>query len=220
MQNHIIGNVFEVTGSGAAIVVEGAAAVPQPFEANGNIYHCSGPAIGRIGTGIGSTSYSGLAAWQAATAQDGSSLAADPLLINPFGSPPDLRPQPGSPVTGLASGSPAFVTDDFVGRLRDASPDAGAYESTSFALYGAGCRGTGFLFPLIDQSGTVALGSTNFRLELTRGRGNAPAVLLAEHAVGGHPLAEPGLQELDHSLHVPRFRNRHGSPLPCSSGSS
>lgn len=172
VQNYIYGNVFYTQG-GTAICVNNWGSGPHPFLSDGNVFFCPGGEIGRTDPQVpGATT---LAAWQIASGQDTYSLEADPQLNNPFGVPPDLRPAPSSPITGVAVNTPAYVTDDFAGRLRDATPDAGAYESTSFALYGQGCPGTGALVPAMSGSGNVVLGSTNFAFELTQ----APALSLA-----------------------------------------
>lgn len=187
VQNYIHGNVF-VTVGGTAIVVNNFGSGPQPFTSDGNVFFCAGE-IGRIDPPTpGATT---LAAWQALSGQDLQSLEADPQLQNPFGLPPDLRPLPTSPITGVAVNTPTWVTDDFAGRLRDAAPDAGAYESTSFAIYGQGCPGTGSLVPAMGGSGTVALGSPNFAFQLTQAPPFALAVL-----IGGLSRTTSGLGPL------------------------
>ncbi|MFY9344004.1 MAG: hypothetical protein WAT39_16055, partial [Planctomycetota bacterium] len=139
VQNYLYGNVFYTVG-GVAICVNASGTTAQPFQSDGNVFFCNGGELGRIGpSGAG---YTTLAGWQAASGRDLNSLEADPQLQNPFGTPPDLRPLPTSPITGVAVSTPSYVTTDYAGRLRDAAPDAGAYESTSFALYGQGCAGT------------------------------------------------------------------------------
>jgi hypothetical protein len=192
-QNYIFGNVFVVFGQGTAVIRGTSGSTPVPFQADGNVYFCPGATIGRVDASASGTAYPTLAGWQAATGQDLASLNVDPTLVAPFGTPPDLRPLPGSPITGVAVNTPAYVTDDFAGRLRDAAPDAGAYESTSFARYGRSCPGTGAVAPLMGSSGTVALGSTTFAFELSQTPPNALAVLFGgfsrtASAVGPLPL--------------------------------
>ena len=177
VENYIWGNTFMIVGQGTAIVVNTSSGIAQPFTADGNVYFCPAGSIGRVGPGSTGTAYATLAAWQAATGQDVGSIETDPLLVAPFATPPDLRPTSTSPITGVAVNTPAFVTDDFAGRLRDAAPDAGAYESTSFALYGAACPGTGALAPTMSHSGTAQLGAPNFAFELTQAPPSALAVL-------------------------------------------
>jgi len=176
-QNYIHGNVFFVLGTGTAVIQNATSSGSQPFVADGNIYFCPAGSVGRIGPSSTGTAYATLAAWQAATGQDTNSQQTDPLLSNPFGTPVDLHPTPTSPVAGAAMNTPSYITDDYDGRVRDAMPDVGAYESTSFALYGAGCPGTGSLVPAMGSTGTVALGSTNFTLELAQAAPSTLAVL-------------------------------------------
>ncbi|MCA8953449.1 MAG: right-handed parallel beta-helix repeat-containing protein [Planctomycetes bacterium] len=174
-QNYIWGNVFLVQGSGAAMTVSSSSSGTAPFIADGNVFWVPSGNVGLVGTNSSAIPYATLAGWQGATGQDAASLAADPLLVAPFAPAPDLRPMPGSPVGGAAVNTPSYVVDDYAGRLRDAMPDAGAHESTSFALYGAGCPGSNSLVPAMGSTGTAALGSTNFTIELTQ----APAGTLA-----------------------------------------
>jgi len=175
VQNYIYGNVFMTIGPVVSICLTSYSTGLPPFLSNGNVFFTPGGEIGRPAANTpGPTT---LAAWQTLTGQDANSIETDPLLVNPFGTTPDLRPMPNSPVAGVAVTTPAFVTDDFAGRLRDSQPDAGAFESTSFALYGQGCAGTNALVPQMGSSGTVALGSTNFAFTLTQARGSTLAVL-------------------------------------------
>ncbi|MBK8100229.1 MAG: hypothetical protein IPK26_24260 [Planctomycetes bacterium] len=172
VQNRIFGNIFQLTGAGAAIVTDATA----PFLADGNLFWAPGGEIGRLGANNpGPTS---LAAWQAASGRDAASVQADPLLINITTAPYDLRPTPNSPVAGVAVNTPTYVTTDHQNRLRDTTPDAGAYELSGFAVYGTGCAGTGGAVPAMGSSGTVALGSNNFAITLSNGLPNALAVLL------------------------------------------
>lgn len=175
-QNYIFGNIFyNIGGTAICVTTYGGTTVP-PYESNGNVFFCPGGELGRVGENQpGATT---LAAWQAMSGKDGNSLEADPLLVNPFGTPADLRPSPNSPIRGIAVNTPSYVTDDFAGRLRDAQPDAGAFESTSFALFGQGCAGSNALVPALGSSGTVALGSTNFAFQLTQSAPSTLAVLM------------------------------------------
>ncbi|MCA8963510.1 MAG: hypothetical protein H6838_09715 [Planctomycetes bacterium] len=179
VQNRIYGNVFEVRGQGCAIVRNVSGFGPNPFLADGNLYDTASGVLNRLGSTITtSVPYPTLAAWQAATTQDLNSLQTSPLLQDPFGTPPDLRPTTNSPVRDLAVNTPSYIAEDFGGRMRDAMPDAGAYESTSLAFYGVGCPGTGFQVPRFSNTGSVAIGSTNLTLELSRVPGGALAILL------------------------------------------
>lgn len=200
-QNYIFGNVFMVLGAGTAIVLASGSSGPAPFVADGNVFFCPAGSVGRVDPGSGGTAYPSLATWQAATGQDGGSLETDPLLNNPFGAPPDLRPTPASPITGVAVSTPSYVVDDFAGRFRDAMPDAGAYESTSFALYGAGCPGTGALVPAMGSTGTAALGSASFTIELAQAAPNVLSILFGgfsrtQSAAGPLPFALGGTCEI------------------------
>jgi len=175
-QNYIYGNVFYLLGGTAICVTTYGGTTIPPYESNGNVFFCPGGEIGRINES--QPGVTTLLAWQTLSGKDPNSLEADPQLRNPFGTPPDLRPLPTSPITGVAVGTPNWVTTDFAGRLRDAQPDAGAYESTSFAHYGQGCPGTSALVPAIGNSGTAALGSTTFGFLLAQAAPNTLAVLM------------------------------------------
>ena len=186
--NRIRGNVFMLLAGGTCIVTNSN----QPFLADGNVYFCPAGEIGRVGsTSAGITT---LAAWQAATGQDASSVQADPLYTSTT-APFDLHPLPGSPVVGAAVLTPAYVTTDFDGRLRDAAPDAGAFESSGFARYGSGCAGTAGLVPAMGSSGTVALGSTNFSIDLSSAPANSLVVLF-----GGASRTHAGATPLPFAL--------------------
>ena len=173
--NHVYGNVFALDGPGTCVVANAAGAA-NPYVGDGNLFWAPAGEIGRItGTGPGITT---LAAWQAASGADGNSLQADPLFRDTQSSPPDLRVQLGSPIVGLAIITPTYVTTDFGGRLRDAAPDAGAYESTGFAVYGEGCPSP--QAPVLDWSGTVAIGANDFAVHVR----NAPPAVLALPCLG------------------------------------
>lgn len=194
-QNYIWGNVFYVLGgTGICVTTYGGSTVP-PFQSNGNVFFCPGGELGRVGENVpGATT---LAGWQAMSGKDQNSIELDPQLRNPFGTPPDLRPLPGSPVTGVAVLTPSYVTTDYSDRLRDAAPDAGAYESTSFARFGQGCPGVNAQVPQLGSTGAVALGSANFALTLQQAAGGTLAVLMGglsrtSSTLGTLPLAIGG----------------------------
>lgn len=192
--NYIFGNVFFVLGGGVALTVGATSGVAQPFQADGNVYFCPGTSVARLNPAAAGTSYPTLAGWQTAVNQDLNSIETDPQLQQPLTAPFDLRPIPGSPVAGAARNTPSYVTTDFAGRLRDATPDAGAYESTSFALYGEACIGNNSLAPAFGSSGSVALGSPNFRFEVSQAAPFAVAVLyggLSRTSAGATPLPFP-----------------------------
>lgn len=186
--NRIHGNVFVMTGPGTCIV----SGATSPLVSDGNVFWAPLGEIGRLGsTTPGMTT---LAAWQSATGQDGQSQNADPMFRNASAAPYDLRVQPGSPVVGAAVATPGYVDHDLAGRLRDAQPDAGAYESTSFALYGQGCPGSGGSVPMLSGSGAVALGSTSFALDLQNAPPNVLALLfggLSRTSASGQTLPFP-----------------------------
>ncbi|MCC7397833.1 MAG: hypothetical protein IT455_12280 [Planctomycetes bacterium] len=206
VQNYIYGNVF-LNAGGTAIVVGTSSSTAMPFQSNGNLFFAPGGELGRIGANVaGATS---LAAWQALSGKDAASVEADPLLQDPFGPVPDLRPTASSPVTGVAVNTPAYVDTDYAGRLRDGAPDAGAYESTSLALYGSGCPGTGGLVPALSATGSVALGSASFTFELNQAAPNSIALFMGGGSrtlslLGPLPLPIGGgctlLQSLDANL--------------------
>ncbi|MBW6460133.1 MAG: right-handed parallel beta-helix repeat-containing protein [Bacteroidales bacterium] len=84
-----------------------------------NDYYTTGAALGYFGS-----EKADLAAWQAATGQDASSISGDPLFV----SATNLQPETGSPV--LATGTPiSGITTDILDVTRDATdPSMGAYE--------------------------------------------------------------------------------------------
>jgi hypothetical protein len=189
VQNYVFGNVFVVLGAGTALCVNGWSGNIDPFVADGNTYHVLGGEVGRLDPSM--PGYTTLAAFQVASGQDANSQQVDPQLLSPFAAPIDLRPAVGSPVRDAARNTPSYVVADYAGRLRDAAPDAGAYETTSFALFGRSCAGTGGLVPAMSSSGTVALGSTNFAFELTQARATTLALLfggLSRTQAGAVPL--------------------------------
>ncbi|MEZ6036226.1 MAG: NosD domain-containing protein [Planctomycetota bacterium] len=173
--NFIYGNVFYLIGGTA--IVRAVIGSTSNIISDGNVFFCPGGNVGRLNASSTGTPYPTLLDWQLANGVDTASFEGDPLLVDPFGAVPDLRPTPSSPIAGVAVNTPSWVTDDFAGRLRDANPDAGAYESTSFALFGQGCAGTGGLIPALGNSGTAQLGSTNFAFELTQTQPISIAVL-------------------------------------------
>jgi hypothetical protein len=183
-QNRMYGNVFFLLAGGTCI----ASQPNQPFLADGNVFWCPAGEVGRTDQSL--PGFATLAAWQAASGRDAASVQADPLFVSPA-SPFDLHTLPGSPVIGAARNTPSYVTTDFDGRLRDAAPDAGAFESSGFALYGTGCAGTGALVPLIGNTGTVAPGSTNFAVTLAQAPGGTLVVLFGGNSrtsAGAIPL--------------------------------
>jgi hypothetical protein len=171
VMNRVHGNVFLLLAGGTCLMTDTNGLV----RADGNVYWAPAGEIGRVGsTGAGHTT---IASWQAATSQEPNSLQADPLLLNPAGSPLDLHPAPNSPVRDAARNTPAVVVTDHDGRLRDAAPDCGAYELSGFALYGTGCAGTAGLVPALGSQGSVALGSTTFAVTLGQGAASSLALL-------------------------------------------
>lgn len=173
--NRIHGNIMMLTGAGTCIV---ASSSTVPIVSDGNVFWAPAGEVGRVGSNATtSVLYQNLAAWQSGAGVDTASVEADPLFLS-TGTPLNLRVAPGSPSTNLAVNTPVYVTTDFDGRLRDATPDAGAFESTSFAIFGSGCPGTGGLVPMIGSSGTVALGSTNFSVDLSNAAPNTLAILI------------------------------------------
>lgn len=169
--NRMHGNVFAMIGAGVCIV----SGATSPFVSDGNLFWAPSGEIGRLGAST--PGFTTLAAWQTASGQDASSLQADPLFRNGTIAPYDLRPLPGSPAINAAVGTPAYVDHDKDGRLRDATPDIGAYESSCFALYGQGCPGTGGLVPALASSGTFGLGSPNFSVDLSNAPASAPVAV-------------------------------------------
>ena len=175
--NLIYGNVFVLYGTGTIIAENPSTSLPAAYFGDGNLFWAPAGEIGRTTlTGPGITT---LAAWQAATGMDLASVEADPMFMNVVSTPPDLRVLAGSPVQGLAVNTPTYVAEDRNGRFRDAAPDAGAYETSGFAVYGQGCGGTGGLVPAIASSGTVALGSTNLSIDLANARPATLSLLFA-----------------------------------------
>ncbi len=123
MRDNVFVNTYDnsSTSSDKSYAVYSAASAPFTT-INFNDYFVSGTpgVLGYLGADRTS-----LAAWQAATTQDGSSLAVDPL----FNAPTNLQPQTGAPIIGV--GTPlAAVTVDLLGVPRSATnPTLGAYET-------------------------------------------------------------------------------------------
>ena len=116
------------TGKHYAVTYGGTTVNPTGLTAGGNLFLASGTG-GVIGL-YNATDRSTLAAWQAATGQDATSLSADPLYLSPTGTAAtvDLHLPVASPANnaGLAL---AAVTVDFDGGLRSlTTPDIGADE--------------------------------------------------------------------------------------------
>jgi len=176
--NRMYGNVFVLLAGGTCISSDTYNSPPQYiFLSDGNDFWAPGGEIGRLGGS--NPGYTTLAAWQAASGQDLHSLNADPLLVNTSVPPFDLHPLPASPVKNAATNTPSIVTTDFDDRLRDPTPDIGAYELSGFAFYGLGCAGTGGLVPAIGSTGTIAIGSTNFAVTLSQANASSVALLVA-----------------------------------------
>ena len=171
--NRIYANVMAMTGPGTCVNVTQTGTL-QFWESDANVYWAPSGDVGRIGT----TPYNTLAAWQAATTKDAGSISGDPLFVGATSTPPNLHVLPVSPVLNASTKTPAFVTDDYDGRLRDPNPDIGAYELNGFAPYGTGCAGSGSAVPQIGATGTVAVGSTNFAVTLTQALGGTAAALM------------------------------------------
>jgi len=176
--NRMYGNVFVLLAGGTCISSDTYNSPPQYiFLSDGNDFWAPAGEIGRLGSS--NPGFTTLAAWQAASGRDLNSINADPLLVNTSVLPFDLHPLPASPVKNAATNTPAIVTTDFDGRLRDATPDIGAYELSGFAFYGLGCAGTGGLVPAIGNTGTIAIGSANFAVTVSQANANSVAILLA-----------------------------------------
>jgi hypothetical protein len=190
--NRIHGNVFALTGTGTCIVLNASTSLPQPYVGDGNVFWCPAGEVGRMTpTGPGDTT---LAGWQVTTGQDLGSVQADPLFRNAAAPPFDLRVLPGSPAHDRALNTPSYVVEDRNGWLRDAQPDAGAYESLGFATFGQGCAGTGSLMPQIASTGAVALGAV-FTIDVHNAFANAPAL-----SWGGFSRTSFGGQQLPYPL--------------------
>lgn len=132
--------------------------------AGGNIFRASG--TGGVLGRYNSTDYNTLAAWQAATGQDASSQAADPLFLAPSGSSMDLHIATDSPA--INAGLPIGVTDDFDGQLRSlTTPTIGAdeYHAPGYNQLSAQSLGSG------SGSGTnllafLGVSGLNYALEM------------------------------------------------------
>lgn len=169
--NRMYGNVFAMTGG--CCIVSQTSITSNPFVSNGNLFWNPTGEVGRLGAAV--AGFTTLAAWQTASLQDANSIQADPLFTS-TSAPINVKPLPPSPVRNAAANTPAYITTDFEGRLRDATPDIGAFELLSFATYGAGCPGTGSLVPVISSSGTLAYGSPLF-IDLANAAPLRPALM-------------------------------------------
>lgn len=188
--NRIRGNIFSMTGPGTCIVMSAAT---NPLVSDNNIFWAPSGEIARQGPS--NAGFTTLAAWQTAANVDLASQQVDPFYTNSTTAPFDLRPILISTAKDQGGAPLAFVVDDLAGRLRDPLPDCGAYEMSGFAYYGQGCAGTGSLVPAIGSSGLVAVGSTNFSVDLS----NSPANTLA-FLVGGNSRTTSGATTLPFDL--------------------
>lgn len=188
--NRIRGNIFSMTGPGTCIVMSAAT---NPLVSDNNIFWAPTGEVAR--QGASTPGFATLAAWQTAANVDLASQQVDPLYTNSTTAPFDLRPILISTAKDQGGAPLAFVVDDLAGRLRDPLPDCGAYEMSGFAYYGQGCAGTGSLVPAIGSSGLVAVGSTNFSVDLS----NSPANTLA-FLVGGNSRTTSGATTLPFDL--------------------
>lgn len=188
--NRVRGNIFSMTGPGTCIVMSAAT---NPIVSDNNIFWAPSGEIARQGPS--NAGFTTLAAWQTAANVDLASQQVDPLYTNSTTAPYDLRPILISTAQNQGGAPLAFVVDDFAGRLRDPLPDCGAYELSGFAYYGQGCAGTNSLVPAIGSTGQVAIGSTNFSIDLS----NAPPATLA-FLLGGNSRTSSNLGTLPFSL--------------------
>lgn len=200
VQNRITGNIFSLTAGGTCICAQTYSPPTYYMQLDENVYWAPAGEIGRlIDYSLPApyyTAFTTLASWQTATGVDANSQQADPLFVNGVAAPYDLHVATGSPAINLGTPSLGYLIDDYEGRFRDGAPDSGAYESTNFAVFGQGCAGTGGLTPTISGSGTVAIGSANFAVNLTNAASNSLAFL------------EMGLN----------YTNYNGVPLPYDLG--
>lgn len=188
--NRIRGNIFSMTGPGTCLVANSAT---TPLVSDNNIFWAPTGEVAR--QGASTPGFTTLAAWQTAANVDLASQQVDPLYTNSTTAPYDLRPILISTAQNQGGAPLAFVVDDIAGRLRDPLPDCGAYEMSGFAYYGQGCAGTGSLVPAIGSSGLVAIGSTNFSIDLS----NAPPATLAI-LIGGNSRTSSSLGALPFDL--------------------
>lgn len=193
--NRTYGNIFGLTGGGTCISVTSYQSPPvYSFLSEGNLFWLpNGGEFGRLDPS--QPGFTTLASWQAASGQDNTSITGDPLFVQGSTAPYDLHILPTSPARDAAVNTPPYVTTDFDGRIRDASPDIGAYETTSFAVYGQGCAGTAGLIPVIGGSGPVAIPSPTFAITLANARANAFSLL-----IGGSSRTNSGSLQLPYDI--------------------
>ncbi len=162
IRNNIFANTLAATTAGATSYCMYSAAANTAFTfLDYNDYYTISSMTNATGyVGFLGSAQSTLANWQAATAKDGNSKAADPL----FQSAKDLRPGIGSAV--LSSGDNSFlgtVPDDYLGTTRNDPPSIGAYEV-----------GADVLAPSITHSalaGTCATGDRTVTATIADGSG-------------------------------------------------
>lgn len=213
--NKIFGNVIYVKGGGTCLSVAISSGTLQNWSSDGNLFWAPGGNVGQIGSGTGATKYATLKAWQGVAPKTGqlrdpNSIEADPMFFDISKSPPDLHVKAGSPVRDKARRTPAYVLYDVEGRVRDQSPDIGAYELNGFAVWGNGCAGTGARTPVLAATGTVGLGQ-RFSITCANGKPSAAAMLVfgTSHESWGAfelPLTLPGGCTLYVSIDVPSAR--------------
>ena len=180
--NHIYSNIIMVVGGGTCLRVyytTGSAANLALHEADNNIYWAPGGNVGYWDTGYATLTAwlaSGAAQYNQVTGGEKTSIQADPRVVK--ATPPyDLKILPISPAKDAATRTPTYVKDDFAGNLRDAKPDLGAYEISSFALFGNACAGSGNFTPEIAYTGNPVIGSTNFAVTLSKALGGTGSIL-------------------------------------------
>ncbi len=122
ISNNVVSITRGGTGTKHCIYI---GATPSAWTANRNVYHLAAPA-GSNHIGFFGANRTALADWQTASGQDANTLSADPLFANAAAG--NLAPT-AMAINNTAS-AVAYVTTDFNGVARAASPDPGAYEFT------------------------------------------------------------------------------------------
>jgi hypothetical protein len=165
------------TGKHYAMTNGSVAAPPPGLTSDFNIIYATG--IGGVLGLFNGADYATLAAWQAATGQDASSIVADPRFVNATGTAAvvDLHLQASNPAEGHGV-LIASVTTDFDGQTRssftpvDIGADAGSFTydpapAISYPLLSSGTMANRVLTgwaTIIDDGGAVSGGASAPRL--------------------------------------------------------
>jgi hypothetical protein len=123
LKNNIFSISQPTSAAKSAILLSSTSTVTTAINSNNNVFYVPGGNVAMRGT----TSYTTLADWQAASAQDAASMETNPYFISL------TNPVPTSGIINNKAATGTTVTTDITGATRSATPDPGAYEFTPAA---------------------------------------------------------------------------------------